>query len=389
MEVIVHGESVPIADGVFELLLGNSVASAYVNYSRAMERGQIRLEDLVNLSRTAQVPHSLFFAPHRTVRAQVALQEEKLLSGIGKETFSINSRDIVHMRDVQLIVKDLIRKQELLKKHDPTLVRNRVVGAIRKQGSSEREEALHLMSIPDWEPEELVAIKNKDRALEHLIKKLEAQQILVSRSVQNFMPQRLQGTKFSGLTIKDSKVPYIFLRRGEPGDPQEPTGRMIFTLTLLSVLVGKGIFSPVTYDGHIYGADPGREYRITEEILMPRHILEGAGLSSLESIREVADLLKVTPSAITVRARHIGQLSSAVARGHLDALEAERRNAEKKRASQPHPATGVRTYAGGELVARMLGVLDSGQITPREFCRTVCLNHILPSDIDTLRGALR
>jgi len=43
------------------------------------------------------------------------------LASVSKNTFSIGSRARVELRDVELIVKDLIRKQGLLRRHDATL----------------------------------------------------------------------------------------------------------------------------------------------------------------------------------------------------------------------------------------------------------------------------
>ncbi len=66
-----------------------------------------------------------------------------------------------------------------------------------------------------------------------LIDRLEANQILVARSAPTYMPQKLRPeAKFSGITISDKKVPYIFLAR--ESDTEEPYGRQVFTLTLLT-----------------------------------------------------------------------------------------------------------------------------------------------------------
>ncbi len=47
------------------------------------------------------------------------------------------------------------------------------------------------------------------------------------------------------MTVRDAKVPYIFLAGGDHGDFQEPPGRQLFTLVLMTVLVARGIFAPV------------------------------------------------------------------------------------------------------------------------------------------------
>jgi hypothetical protein len=57
------------------------------------------------------------------------------------------------------------------------------------------------------------------------------------------MPQRLTHVKFSGMTIRDNKDPFIFLAGGDHGDDQEPDGRTLFTLALITVLVARRIFA--------------------------------------------------------------------------------------------------------------------------------------------------
>ncbi|MDN6499555.1 MAG: hypothetical protein L0K44_07400, partial [Yaniella sp.] len=159
---------------------------------------------------------------------------------------------------------------------------------------------------------------NKKKALDMLISRLEANQVLVSRSVNNFMPQRLTNVKFSGMAIKDTKVPYIFLAGGDQGDYQEPVGRRIFTLTLLCVLVARKIFAPVTYDGFSTGSDVGREYDIVGAMLMPRSELRTRDLVSLNEVKSAADDFKVTPSAMTVRAMRLGMVTRDQATTHLE-----------------------------------------------------------------------
>lgn len=51
---------------------------------------------------------------------------EALLRDLSKRTFSLNSRNRVRLSDVKLIVKDLLRKQELLKKPTASRIRSRM-----------------------------------------------------------------------------------------------------------------------------------------------------------------------------------------------------------------------------------------------------------------------
>ena len=389
IDVLLNGTKTPIDKHVFVALLENSVAQTYTGYGRALASSSIAFSDLVALSRHGDIPFTLFFAPLPFVESQIRAKTSKLLSGVSKTTFSINSRTRVDLRDVELIVKDLLRKQELLKKHDRSLAKNDIVGLLAKPGRTVEADASRLMSALGLGGEALRASRDKSAALALMIDGLEANQVLVSQSVSNFMPQRLSGVKFSGMTIKDTKVPYIFLAGGDPGDNQEPTGRRVFTLALMSVLVARRIFAPVTYDGSSIGTDVGREYDIVGAMLMPADLVCSLDLKDLADIKAAADKFKVTPSALTVRAMRLRTIDRETAVAHLDLLAREYASRPKATARQPKAVNAVRKYNGREFSTRMLEALDGGRLSRREFCRSVCLNHIKPSEIDEFRRALR
>lgn len=86
---------------VFEDLFENSVVSGRAPYRQALDRAEITFGDLVELSRKADIPYPLFFAPHDYVRAQIATKTAKLLQGVSKETFALNSRTTIDVKDVE------------------------------------------------------------------------------------------------------------------------------------------------------------------------------------------------------------------------------------------------------------------------------------------------
>ncbi|KAE8762288.1 hypothetical protein [Georgenia thermotolerans] len=389
IDVLLEGDSVPIDEAVFRTLLDNSVAGTYVDYEKALAAGSIPFPALVRLARKGDIPYPLFFAPLRLVEAQVAAKTRKLLAGVSRDTFQIGTREKVELRDVELIVKDLIRKQELLKRHDGSLARNKIVGVLRKPGASPEADAARLMSAIGLTHADLRSCRKKEVALELMIERLEANQVLVARSVQHYMPQRLTHVSFSGMTVRDSKVPFVFLAGGDHGDHQEPVGRTLFTLALMSVLVARRIFKPVTWDGQSTGTDFGREYDVAGAMLMPTERMRALGPASLDDMKSAADEFKVTPSAVTVRAMRLGQISGETARAHLDQLREEFCGRPERKGMTPiRPENAVRKYAGRELSRRMLDVMDSGGMTPKEFCRAVCLNKLGQDQISDLRRAV-
>ena len=388
MHVIVSGEPVKIDQSVFVDLLENSVVNGRVPYRRALEKSQIQYFDLLELARKAEVPHPLFFAPPDVVQAQLRTKSAKLLQGVAPDTFTVNSRTTVKLRDVELIVKDLLRKQALVRKHDPTLVKNRIVGLLRKPRPTVREDAETLVNALGIDRNAIRRARKKENALDLIVERLEANQVLVSRSVRGFMPQLIE-VRFSGMTVRDSKVPYIFLAGGDHGDFQEPTGRQIFTLVLMAVLVARGIFAPVSYDANSTAPDAGREYDIVGEILMPAAELQGITLEDLDDVKAASDLFKVTPSALAVRAMRLGRLSPLTTNGYLRELEMEFRARTKANVRQPKPVNAIRKYTGRALATRMLQAVDEQRLSTREFCRVVCLNRISPGEIGELRAAVQ
>lgn len=389
IDVLLGRDTVPIDETVFTTLLDNSVAGTYKGYERALEAGNIRFTDLVDLARKGEIPYSLFFAPLALVREQVNKKTEKLLAGVSRKTFSIGSRSRVELRDVELIVKDLIRKQQLVRTHDTSLKRNKIVGLLRSGGSSVDADAARLMSAIGLSHERLRTCRTKAKALELMIDCLEANQVLVSRSVPRYMPQRLTHVKFSGMAIRDNKVPFIFLAGGDHGDDQEPVGRTIFTLALMTVLVARRIFAPMTWDGGSTETEPGRVYDIAGAMLMPAERIMEVSPTSLDDMKTASEEFKVTPSAATVRAMRLGMISGETASNYLDQLREDYRSLPKDGPrNQILPENAVRRYNGRELTRRMLDALDSTGISPGEFCRAVCLNRLRPTQIDDLRRAL-
>ncbi|WP_284982868.1 hypothetical protein [Arthrobacter sp. efr-133-TYG-118] len=378
----------PIDRSVFVDLLENSVVNGRAPYLHALEKSKIQYSELLKLARKAEVPHPLFFASPAVVQAQLRTKTAKLLQGVAPDTFTVNTRTTVKLRDVELIVKDLLRKQELARKHDSTLVKNKVVGLLRKPRPTVREDAEALIKAIGLDREAIRQARKKESALELIIEQLEANQVLVSRSVRGYMPQLIE-VHFSGMTVRDSKVPYIFLTGGDHGDFQEPYGRQIFTLVLMTVLVARGIFAPVSYDANSTAPDAGREYDIVGEILMPAADLQRITFEDLDAVKAMADVFKVTPSALTVRAMRLGSLTPLTAAGYLRTLEDEFRARAKTPAHQPKTVNAIRKYSGRELTRRMLLAVEERRLSAREFCRVVCLNRIGPSDLGELKAALR
>lgn len=365
----------PIDRGVFEALFEQSVVRNYAKVAKALETGSISFKDLVDLARKAEIPYPLFFAPPDVVDEQLRIKQERLLQGFSaKREFSMNSRHHVDLAQVELIVKNIQFKQDWMKK-DRTLDRNPIIGLLKKSKAPIGEDAAKLLAALNLDSKELRATKKKGDALNLLVEKLEAKNILVAQSVQDLMPQRLpEGKIFSGMTVKDTKLPFIFIASGDEGEAFEPTGRRIFTLTLMAVLVARGRFATVTYNGHTTEEKSNREYELTAEILMPEADFRRVDLSDLDAITAASNLFKVTPSAVVMRAQRLKLLSRDEAETHLadlkDAFDKIRKTPRKRML----PMNALRKYNGHECSRRMLALYDAGTIKTSDFCRVMFSN---------------
>ncbi len=373
--LMVHGSLVPIDREVFAALFDNSIVSQRAEVLQAFEGEPMKLASFVKLTGQAQIPYPLFFAPPPVVLEQVRLKNKKLTQGFTQESFSMHTRQRIALRDVELIVKDLRMKQKLLRENDSTLQMNEIVGLLRRSRQTVPQDAIALKTALGIE-EQVLRRGKKTAAVDYLVGRLEAHQILVARSTKDiFMPQRIPNwAKFSGITLKDRKVPYLFLASGDEGAQWQPEGRKLFTLTLLAVLISRDIFAPVNYEGHSKEKTTAREYRLVEEILMPAGQLQRAQFADLDLLKSAADTFMVTPSAMTMRARHLDLITQDRFETYMDVLKAEFVRPPKHPFSASDPAKSLRKYNGLECSRRMMRLLDAGQMSRGDFRRIMLFN---------------
>ncbi len=387
--LVLNGAHVPIDRDVFVMLFRNSVVASYADVRKALDGLPMPFKRFLKLTYQAQIPYPLFFAPREVVEEQVRVKTEKLMAGFTKRSFSMNSRHKVELCDVELIVKDLMRKQEWLRRFDPTLEPNPLVGLVKKSRRSVEDDAGLILRVLSLDLAQIRAMKTKEAAVDLLISRLEANQVLVSRSAQHHMPQEIpRRAKFSGMTIKDKRVPFIFLASGNEGDHLEPAGRRLFTLVLLTVLIGQETFTPVNYDGHTKDEDAPRAHEVAAEILMPRAELRDMRFPDLHAIKEAASTFKVTPSAVAMRARHLRCMERDEFVEFMDALEDEYNSRPKSVMQSPAPVKALLKYNGIECSRRMLGILDAKHLNPTEFRRVMFFNKLAASQISDFRAAV-
>lgn len=374
---------------VFTALFEESVLSDAADYKHALDDGRIRFSILAGLARKAHIPYALFFAPWEQVAQQLKRNSDILISGVGKDAFSMNSRGTVRLADVELIIKDILRKQTLIKDKEGPADPNPVVELIKKSNRSISEDAAVLRSALGIDLGRLKAAKKKSDAFALLVDALEEHNVFVSQSAKGYMPQSIpKRVRFSGMCVKDKRMPFIFLNNRDEEESYEPVGRRVLTLVLLAVCIARGEFRAVTYNDMTDDLITSTEYELAEEILMPAAEVLTLVVESLSQVKDHAGTYQVTPSAFIMRARRLGLVSGDDAKTYLAALRQEFAGASKTPMRQPKPETALRKYNGAEYSRRLLAQMDAGRILQSEVSRVLFQNKLNVAQIKNFRETL-
>lgn len=391
LSVVVDGKNMPVRLDNFIKLFENSHIYYKQDYQKAVERRRINFSKLKELSRDAGIPYVLFFAPAEVVDRQITRNNEILFQGVDNGIFSLSGRGNIDVRDINLIIKDIIKRQKLLRKHYPTTVNNPIIRKYERSRLSIEEQARGLIYDCSIDVERLRGSPKKEKAYDYLVECLESSNIFVSRSRKGFMPQSVGAhVRFSGIVVKENKFPSIFLFSSDESGVSDPAGRRIFTLILLLVCLAKGRFVPVTYDSSQKEIINSDEYEIAEEILMPRSALENANVDKLDDIKNLAAMFMVTPRALLVRLKRLGVVSPEIFNRFYGELNDEYQNGK---ATNNHPwnasdTTKARTYNGIEFTKRAYSLLDNGRLSTGDLRRILLFNKRPKSFLDDLRSTL-
>jgi hypothetical protein len=385
--VVLGGDSIRIDEQIYRSLFDNSVVHSLKSYERSIISKTIGFGDLIILARKAEVPYALFFAPKSVVEQNLKRKNDLLLQGMTKGTLALNSRGTVQLRDIELIVKDILRKQELLKAHndDNDSV---ILGCLKASSLTVGQQANKLKDSLGIDSE---VIKNysKTQTFEYLVSALENNNIFVSQSSRTFMPQIIQSSvKFSGVCIKDRKYLFIFLNNKDDSKSFEPEGRRILTLILLTVCLAKAKFSPLSY------SDQSREviqdiiYELAEEILMPASEIKKLKISSLNDLKKEAELYSITPSALVMRLQRLKALDPNDIKDYRLVLSDEFKAAPAPRGRTPNPVNGFKKYNGAAYSKAIFSLIDRGAISRKEARRVLTQNKQKTSFLSEYRMSL-
>lgn len=344
--------SVEIDRRAFIVLLDAGPMREYASYQSALKDGSITFVELKKLALKADVPYPLFFAPFD----QVLIQQRDYNAQIelklpGKKEFSLHSRGRLKVEDIKLIVKDISRKQIFLGRYIlPNSPDNAFIGMAVRSVKQKESPVLIANNLRTALGIDLPTLRrgSKEKVVEYLVRCAEQNNIFVSFSSHNYMPQRLTGVEMSGFCIRDPRFPFIFIHTKD-GDANprviEPAGRQAFTLVamLVSIAMNKFVFNNRTKESKApYLNDI---YSIAGEFLIPASEIIGETATTTEDLKILSRRFKVTPSMCLSRLLELKQIDPITA-GNLRKLLKQEIDRRPGRPQTVGEVTGYAKYNG-------------------------------------------
>ena len=390
--VALNSKYVYIRKDVFEALFENSHVYYKSSYRKALDDNRIKFRVLQDLSREAGIPYSLFFAPMEKVEANIKQSNENIFKGVQDVPIAIASRGDIKIRDVNLIIKDIQKRQQLMARNHREIGPNVIINLRQHEDISEF--AKLIIKTLGLDMDKFRSYATKRAAYEYLVTTLEYKNIIISRSRRGYMPQTIKnGLNFSGFAVRHKKYPAIFLHSKDEDNISDPAGRRIFTIILLLTYMANKRFAIVSYNQSTKEPTRNIEYIIAEEILMPESAISGIRLSNLDELNEIADAFKVTPSMALVRLRRLSCISDETFEKLLETLnnkwqEASSQKSNFKFGDKTKEATKVITYNGRLFTLEVINLLRAGKLSPGDASRLLVFRKRSGKILDELKEKL-
>jgi Zn-dependent peptidase ImmA (M78 family) len=372
--VKVGRDKVGIDKKVFVNLLDLAPIKQYKSFKDALAFNEISFVDLKDLAHKADIPYPLFFASENIVNIQNKDKEKSLFEKLpSKIEMQLNSRGRMKLEDIELIVKDLGRKQEFLKNR--VLINsslNSYVGLVAKKvkNKATNQELADIIRERLCIDLSVMRKMSKDDVLQYLCNKSEDQGVLISFSSYDYMPQNIdKELGVSGFCIKDKKFPYIFINNRD-GDTNpkilETAGRQIFTLVAMLVCIAMNKFVFSTKKGQSKSSETKKVFSIVGEILIPQKDLQNVQINTIDDLKENARFFKVTPSMLLVRIKELNLIDRRLVDRFREILREEIKKASAKPKRRPLQVNGYGKYNGIRFSKEVINAHLGGKISTEE-----------------------
>ena len=367
-------ERIQIDKKVFVSLFDITPIKQYVAYQKAISENEISFTDLKILAEKADIPYPLFFAPKNIVDTQIKDKNKNLFEKLPtKKEMQMGFRGGMKLADVELIVKDIGRKQEFLKKRIYTpRFDNKFIGLVSKKVKMGETNIIIAKDIREYLDIDLVEMRKLPKAgvLDYICRKAEKKDIFVSFSSHDYMPQNLDiNIGLSGLCIKDKKYPFIFINTRD-GDAKpkilESSGRQIFTLISMLVHISMNKFFLSTKTGHMKDKNTKQIFSIVGEILIPETDIVNLHISNLDDLKYNSKIFKVTPSMLLSRLQELKLIPKPLADNLRFNLSKEILSIKPGIPRRPLPINGYAKYNGERLFRDVIRANQSGKVSQIE-----------------------
>lgn len=356
------------------------------NLDDVFEQDEIHYSRLVSIAHEACIPLAVFFAPLDVISDLLDMRLKTILPRVPTE-LRVNSRGEFPINKLQIVIRDFAQKIDFLKRGSKINPKNEVYRLIK--GSRNVEEAASkLRHIIGYDLEIVKKSTSHAEALEYLIAVCGKKNIFVARNQPDAMLKSVKGLgEFSGFLFYDKCYPYIYLAGGKTEDREEPIGRKMFTLALRLVSYGCGKTRYVQMKTGKIDRELPLEYEIASAFLMPQEEFSDFSSPTTETILNKAKELRVTPTALVVRCCRLGILTKPEANHFIKELQ---ENAPDRfvPGGKKDTMRSIIRYASPSYLQRAFAVLDLNTNLKNEFSRVVCLNKVMPWNLEKLRGRL-
>ena len=295
----------------------------------------VTFKQLRTLCRKNKFSYPLFLANEDTINSLIETYNTRLYGKIDENSVLVmGSREsLVDVRSMRWIIADISEKQKVYKNYgfNTNLQDEKIVKFLKNSKKSISDQVDYIRSKIDLSSEDMRNnCKTKNDAFKYITDKLSLIHVHVYREVKNAMPQNLpESMMISGIYIRDNYNPAIFIGNELSLHPNEGIGRKIYTTIFLLVAIFKdySFAVKINHDNPKMDAETKKKlseiHDITNEILMPKEYLESISISTIEDVKREADVLKVSPTALTVRLSRLKLLDKDTANEIKEVLRSE------------------------------------------------------------------
>lgn len=370
---------------IFFMLFNNTIVRRERSFFNALKESTIQYDDFLKLSRKGEVPYPLFFLNKQLVTDIIERFNKKVYFGVSKEQLSLSSRGDFNLSDISLILKDITRKQNYLKKEIEE--NNIILSRFYHTSKSIIDQAQEIRQITGYEITQVFDY-SKERSFMLLDNGLAKLNVFISLHVHNYSPQNISSKlQFSGIAISDKKCPFLFIKAGDNDSKIELWGRRLFTAALLLSCLLHSDCRPVTMDGGCRDLITNHHYQFAEEFLMPESYFKEEICSSLIEVDQLARKYSVSPSAIVMRLFRLDKINEETKDAYLTDLNKKWEELRKSKGGgkKMKIATAILRYNNRAVVSKLLTRYDKKALNISDFRNLLCLKKGEHFDLEALR----